>query len=198
MPLNRPALALGPGPRGVQDARRWVSDVCSELGRQDLIECAQLGISELVTNALLHGAAPIELRLRGTQDHPRIEVHVGKQVTAVHGDQALEAITITKDGGEWTIPCTGLFCFIGADPNSQWLDGVICDNHGFVLTDHQLEAVLDGEWSGPGRDPLPFETSVPGVFVAGDVRAESVKRVASAVGEGAMAVMLVHRYLEQL
>ena len=74
MPLNRPALALSPGPRGVQDARRWAGDVCAEVGRPELVECAQLGISELVTNALLHARPPIELRLRGTREHPRIEV----------------------------------------------------------------------------------------------------------------------------
>ncbi|MCY7396963.1 MAG: ATP-binding protein [Nocardioides sp.] len=74
MPFDRPVLALGPGPRGVQDARRWVGDVCRGIGRVEILECAQLGVSELVTNALLHGAAPIELRLRGTQEHPRIEV----------------------------------------------------------------------------------------------------------------------------
>ena len=55
MPLNRPALSLGPGPRGVQDARRWVVDTCHDIGRDDLVECAELGVSELVTNALLHG-----------------------------------------------------------------------------------------------------------------------------------------------
>jgi anti-sigma regulatory factor (Ser/Thr protein kinase) len=75
VPLNRPPLTLGPGPRVVQDARRWVGDLCREIGRGDLVECAQLGTSELVTNALLHGAQPIQLRLRGTQESPRIEVH---------------------------------------------------------------------------------------------------------------------------
>lgn len=75
VPLNRPALALDPGPRSVQDARRWVGDVCREIGRGDLVDCAQLGTSELVTNALLHGGQPIEVRLRGSQEHPRIEVH---------------------------------------------------------------------------------------------------------------------------
>lgn len=75
MPLNRPALTLGPGPRGVQDARRWVVQVCREIGRTDLIECAEIGISELVTNAIVHGADPIEVRVRGTVVHPRVEVH---------------------------------------------------------------------------------------------------------------------------
>lgn len=77
MPLNRPALALGPGPRGVQDARRWVVEVLGEIGRTDLLECAELGTSELVTNALLHGGAPITVRVRGTREHPRIEVRDG-------------------------------------------------------------------------------------------------------------------------
>ena len=77
MPLNRPALALGTGPRGVQDARRWVVETCVDLGRVDLIECAELGVSELVTNALLHGAAPIQVRVRGTREHPRVEVRDG-------------------------------------------------------------------------------------------------------------------------
>ena len=74
MPLNRPALTLGPGPQGVQAARRWVDDVCQAIGRDDLLECAELGVSELVTNAVLHGAAPIQVRVRGTAEHPRVEV----------------------------------------------------------------------------------------------------------------------------
>ena len=74
MPLNRPPLALGRGARGVQDARRWVGDLCAEIGRPELAECAQLGVSELVTNALLHGEPPITVRMRGTAEHPRVEV----------------------------------------------------------------------------------------------------------------------------
>lgn len=77
MPLNRPALSLGSGPRGVQDARRWVVETCHDIGRADLAECAELGVSELVTNALLHGAPPIQVRVRGTQEHPRVEVRDG-------------------------------------------------------------------------------------------------------------------------
>ncbi|MFT4289501.1 ATP-binding protein [Nocardioides sp.] len=74
MPLSRPALTLGLGPRGVQDARRWVVRICREIGREDLSECAELGVSELVSNALLHGADPIQVRVRGTREHPRVEV----------------------------------------------------------------------------------------------------------------------------
>lgn len=91
-----------------------------------------------------------------------------------------------------------LFIFIGAQPRTDWLDkAVVRDANGFVVTGSDL--VVDGSrpagWSLP-RDPYHLESSMPGVFAAGDVRAYSVKRVASAVGEGAMAVSLIHRYLE--
>ena len=79
MPLNRPALALGPGPRSVQDARRWVVGTCENIGRDDLVECAEIGVSELVTNALLHAEAPISVRVRGTREHPRVEVRDGSR-----------------------------------------------------------------------------------------------------------------------
>ena len=77
MPLSRPELTLGPDPRAASAARRWVTTVCEDLGRQDLLECAQLGVSELVTNALLHAGAPIHVRVRGTREHPRVEVADG-------------------------------------------------------------------------------------------------------------------------
>ena len=74
MPLNRPAEPLAPGPRGATQARRWVSGVCEEIGRSDLVENAALALSEVVTNAILHGRPPVTVRLRGTRDHPRVEV----------------------------------------------------------------------------------------------------------------------------
>jgi anti-sigma regulatory factor (Ser/Thr protein kinase) len=80
VPLNRPALALGSGPRSVQDARRWVVGTCQDIGRHDLVECAEIGTSELVTNALLHADAPISVRVRGTRDHPRVEVRDGSRL----------------------------------------------------------------------------------------------------------------------
>lgn len=79
MPLNRPALSLGAGPRGVQDARRWVVATFEDIGRPELIECAELGVSELVTNALLHAVPPIQVRVRGTREHPRVEVRDGSR-----------------------------------------------------------------------------------------------------------------------
>ncbi len=74
VPLTKQALPLSASPRAVADARRWVRDICVELGREDLVECAELGVSELTTNAVLHGAEPIAVRVRGTTSHPRIEV----------------------------------------------------------------------------------------------------------------------------
>lgn len=74
MPLNRPALTLASGPSGVHEARRWVVDTCVDIGRPDLVECAEIGVSELVTNAILHGRQPIQVRVRGTKGHPHVEV----------------------------------------------------------------------------------------------------------------------------
>lgn len=79
MPLNRPALTLGSGPSGVHEARRWVVGACLDMARPDLVECAEIGVSELVTNALLHGEPPIRVRVRGTRDHPRIDVIDGSR-----------------------------------------------------------------------------------------------------------------------
>lgn len=90
MPLNRPPLALGQGARGVQDARRWVAELCTEIGRPELAECAQLGVSELVTNALLHGEPPITVRMRGTTEHPRVEVHDSSVEAPILPDQPLD------------------------------------------------------------------------------------------------------------
>ncbi len=93
MPLNRPALSLGAGPRSVQDARRWVVSTFAEIGRDDLVECAEVGVSELVTNALLHGDSPIQVRVRGTREHPRVEVRDSSAEPPVlpgsedHGDE---------------------------------------------------------------------------------------------------------------
>ena len=92
---------------------------------------------------------------------------------------------------------SALFSFIGADPESDWLSGCAAlDEHGFVVTDRALaDEQLDERWDVLGRRPLPFETSHPGLFAVGDVRAGSTKRVAAAVGEGSAAVRSVHEFL---
>ena len=99
-----------------------------------------------------------------------------------------------QSGAKETVECDRLCCFIGAEPRTEWLDVVAKDDHGFILSGPDLKDVSG--WT-LDRPPHHLETSVPGVFVAGDVRAESAKRVAAAVGEGSMAVMLVHRYLAE-
>ncbi|CAA9225707.1 MAG: Thioredoxin reductase [uncultured Blastococcus sp.] len=120
-------------------------------------------------------------------------------VAGAHGDGHLEAVTVqdADTGQRETLPASHLFVFIGGAPRTGWLDGAVArDEHGFIPTGPAL--LTDGRrppgWR-PDRDPYLLETSLPGVFVAGDARSDSVKRVASAVGEGAMAVTLVHRYL---
>jgi thioredoxin reductase (NADPH) len=118
-------------------------------------------------------------------------------VAGVRGNGHLESICLQNMDTEQKeeFECGRMFIFIGAEPHTDWLDGVIArDDHGFILTGPDLKNVCG--WT-MDRPPHHLETSVPGVFVAGDVRAESAKRVAAAVGEGSMAVMLVHRYLAE-
>ncbi len=130
-----------------------------------------------------------------------ISVRTCTEVVAGEGRQHLERLVLRNSatGVAETVAAERVFIFIGAAPRTDWLDGfVLRDEHGFVLAGPDLQG--DGT-SPPGwpldRAPYHLETSVPGVFVAGDARSDSPKRVASAVGEGAMAVMLVHRYLEK-
>jgi thioredoxin reductase (NADPH) len=126
--------------------------------------------------------------------NPKITVRSGTEVTRLDGGHVLESISLAgPDGEPHEQSCRGLFCFIGAEPATGWLTGVALDEHGFIRTDVQLTADdLGATWSALGRAPLPFETSLPGVFAAGDVRHGSMKRVAAAVGEGASAVRSVH------
>jgi thioredoxin reductase (NADPH) len=133
---------------------------------------------------------------------PNIRVRTCTEIAQAHGDEHLQALTLrsSADGGTERVDTQWLFAFIGAAPRTDWLDGVVVrDERGFVVTGPDLSAGgrPPAGWS-LSRQPYHLEASVPGVFVAGDARAESAKRVASAVGEGAMAVMLVHRYLEKL
>ena len=129
---------------------------------------------------------------------PRIEVLTHTQVRGLAGDGHLEEITLEHDadGARRSIGCGGLFCFIGAVPATGWLQGCVAlDRSGFVLTDRALSAEQLAGDGFAGRAPLPFETSLPGVFAVGDVRAGSMKRVAAAVGEGSSAVRSVHDFL---
>jgi thioredoxin reductase (NADPH) len=124
-------------------------------------------------------------------DDPRVELHSSTQVTGIHGDTSLTQVTLSTG---YTVDCRGMFCFIGAEPATGWLTDVATDEHGFVLTGTDVPlSEAAATLSGLGRDPLPFETSVPFVFATGDVRHGSMKRVAAAVGEGSSAVASVHQ-----
>ena len=131
------------------------------------------------------------------RDDPRIEVRTSTVVTALEGNDTLTGVRVRGPDGEHTLSCAALFSFIGAEPASGWLSGCAeVDARGFVLTDRGVDpARLDARWEELGRQPLPFETSRPGLFAVGDVRAGSTKRVAAAVGEGSSAVRSIHEYL---
>jgi thioredoxin reductase (NADPH) len=131
---------------------------------------------------------------------PNISVAMHTEVVDGHGRQRLEALTLRDrhTGATRTVPASAMFILIGAEPRTDWLEGVVeRDERGYVLTGRDLVGA-DGRppagWPLE-RPPLPLETSLPGVFAAGDVRYRSIKRVASAVGEGSIAVQLVHEYL---
>jgi thioredoxin reductase (NADPH) len=137
--------------------------------------------------------------IKQIEDIPNIKVRTCTEVITAEGDDHLERLTLrnTADGSTETVPAQMLFLFIGAAPLCDWLDGVVeRDAKGFVISGPDLGVDRPRGWD-LDRMPYHLETSVPGVFVAGDARSDSAKRVASAVGEGALAVMLVHRYLEK-
>jgi thioredoxin reductase (NADPH) len=129
-----------------------------------------------------------------------IDIRLSSEIVDAGGDGRLEWLILRDRETDQTeqVETGGLFLFIGAVPHSDFLDGVVMRNsRGFVLTGPDLR--VDGAWPSTwplDRDPLPMETSVPGVFAAGDVREGVVRRVASAVGQGGTAVSLVHQYLE--
>jgi thioredoxin reductase (NADPH) len=137
--------------------------------------------------------------IQQVRGNDRITVRTCTEVVACEGDGHLERVTLRDNntGASECVDCSHVFVFIGAAPLTDWLpEDVIRDKAGFVITGSELlESGRRPEGWPLERDPLPLEASIPGIFVAGDVRAQSVKRVASAVGEGAMAVTLVHQYL---
>jgi thioredoxin reductase (NADPH) len=136
------------------------------------------------------------------EDNDNIEVRLNTNVIAVEGEEHLESISVknSKTGETETAPASSLFIFIGAAPKTGWLAGVVeRDKRGFILSGSDLSK--DGKrpkgWA-LDRDPFLLETNVPGIFVAGDVRHGSIKRCASAVGEGSIAVQFVHQYMREV
>ncbi len=129
---------------------------------------------------------------------PNITVETCTEVVGVSGSSNLEEIVLCTPRGEERRATSSLFIFIGAAPKTDWLpDGVLRDSKGFVLAGHDVKTKGNGAWT-LDREPYLLETSVPGIFVAGDVRYNSVKRCASAVGEGSIAIQFVHQYLATL
>jgi len=155
---------------------------------------------------LAANGCPVHLVARGTDlgarmssylvdrlmDDPRVDLHTGSRVVGLDGGDALERVRIDSVGD---VNARGLFCFIGADPATSWLPALDRDADGFLRTGTDIAAQSLAQWQRIGREPLPFETSTPRVFAAGDVRRGSMKRVAAAVGEGSSAVASVHRAL---
>jgi thioredoxin reductase (NADPH) len=137
--------------------------------------------------------------VRKIEATPNIAVVLHTEVVDGHGRQRLEGLTLRDrhTGASWTVPTPALFVLIGAEPRTDWLEGTVeRDERGYVLTGRDLQRDGRAPAGWPlERLPLPLETSLPGVFAVGDVRYRSVKRVASAVGEGSIAVQLVHEYL---
>jgi thioredoxin reductase (NADPH) len=132
---------------------------------------------------------------------PSIDVRLNAEVVEVHGEENVEGVTIDEAGTRSALDADGVFVFIGAEPHTAWLHGLVAGSEdGFVLSGPQVARTESGDWARwpLERDPYLLETNVPGVFVAGDVRDQSIKRVASAVGEGAMAVSFIHQYLREL
>jgi thioredoxin reductase (NADPH) len=141
-----------------------------------------------------------EYLIREIDAAPNVDVLYGVQVVDGAGTDRLESLVLEdrQTGTRRTVPADGLFVLIGSQPRTEWLgESVARDQWGFILTGPDLP---DGPGAGgqPGRSPLVHETSLPGVFAAGDVRRGSVKRVASAVGEGAITIPAVHQYLDSV
>ena len=168
MTHKRPALALGTGPRGVQDARRWVASTITDLGRADLVETAAVGVSELVTNALLHGEPPIQVTIRGTREHPRVEVRDGSPERPVlphpSDPDDLDDLLLTFGRGLGIV----------ARASAAW--GADLEEDGKVvwftpaprLSDVQSEALITGEdaWDTSGCGEDCSELTITGVPVA--------------------------------
>ena len=138
--------------------------------------------------------------LREIRATPNVNVSYRVRVAGGTGTGHLESLVLedTASGERRSVPADALFILIGSQPRTQWLGGSVTrDQQGFILTGPDLPGDTGPRWSR-SRPPLPLETSLPGVFAAGDVRRGSVKRVASAVGEGAITIPQVHRYLETM
>lgn len=160
----------------------------SGYARRVIIMVRRGGLAETMSKYLID-------RIEHTEN---IELRTHSQITRFHGSEQLESVTVRRDGaGEEELAVRAVFTMIGADPRTDWLKSCIAlDDKGFVATgnDAKRHPMFRDHWSLP-REPFLLETSRPGIFAAGDVRSGSIKRVASAVGEGSMAIKYVHEFL---
>ena len=148
------------------------------------------------------GATMSQYLIEQIQATPNIQVEFRSRVMEVHGEDRLESVSIVCDssGDVNRVPANSLFVFIGAEPRTAWLDGSVERNdRGFILTGPDLfkAGKRPKNWTLE-RNPSLLETNIPGVFAVGDVRYGSVKRVASGVGEGSVAIQFVHQYLSNV
>jgi thioredoxin reductase (NADPH) len=184
MVAGQPVAVVGGGNSAGQAALFLAKNHCS--------------VSILIRGSDLGGSMSRYLADR-IEAHPAITVRTRTQVVGLTGSGwgELQAVTVATAQEKEEMACSALFSFIGASPNSGWLSGCAAvDAAGFVRTDRSLEpGDLGPEWEALGREPLPFETSQLGLFAVGDVRSGSMKRVASAVGEGSAAIRSVHEHL---
>jgi anti-sigma regulatory factor (Ser/Thr protein kinase) len=159
VPLNRPALSLGSGPRGVQDARRWVVDTCRDIGRGDLVECAELGVSELVTNALLHAEPPLTVRVRGTREHPRVEVRDGSVEVPLmpgSGPQEDDDILLTFGRGLSIVARCATAWGVEVEDDGKLVWFVPAARSG----EQVAVGVVTGESAAPALEPAPDEMRI--------------------------------------
>jgi thioredoxin reductase (NADPH) len=131
-----------------------------------------------------------------------IRVHPHTEIASVEGEKVLEKITLknSQTGEENTVPAKALFIYIGAKPGTSWLNNIVLkDEKGFIITGDDLmkEKLFNNFWKLE-RKPFMPETSVPGIFASGDVRSTALTGISSAVGEGAMAIRFVRKYLEEM
>ena len=136
---------------------------------------------------------------RRIERHPKIEVIRHVEVDAINGDGTITGLRLrhVREGGSRNLDCSALFVFIGAEPRTGWMPpSIALDSKGFILTG--ADAAKSDRWPLTDREPCVVETTCPGVFAAGDVRSGTTKRVAFAVGDGALAVTCAHRVLAEI
>jgi thioredoxin reductase (NADPH) len=189
--------AAGSESQAVQDQEVFVVGGGNSAGQAAVHLAERAATVTMLVRGHALGATMSDYLVQKIQATPNIVVRLRTEAVDGHGHGRLEALTLRdRDRGVIeTVAAAALFVLIGAEPRTGWLrDAVACDQQGYVLTGRDLTAA--GGWPA-ARPPLFLETSLPGVFAAGDVRHRSVKRVASAVGEGAIAVQLIHQFLAE-